>query len=166
MTSFFLHCAHHQDVRLVHIVWGMIKFRIGWCLVGCVLSHSINNLSYEELQSYTITFGGPFFSISQHFTNVRVGCITSFEGRTFVGQCAQHLEGPTNKSIKGVWGGVMKINQTYRNIPFHFLNKIRGVDPSSLQTWLEGILYPFDILHHWLSVQDTGWWFKSACSIF
>lgn len=58
----------------------------------------------------------------------------------------------------------MKINQTYHNIPFHFLYKIRGVDPSSLQTWLEGILYPFDILHHWLSVQDTGWWFISACS--
>ena len=40
---------------------GWSKFRIGWCLVGCVLSYSINNLSYEEPQSYTITFWGPFF---------------------------------------------------------------------------------------------------------
>ena len=60
------------------------------------LSHSISNLCYEPPQSYTFTYWGPVFfkdQLGDHkFPTLTLHC-KPLEGRTLVGQCAQHLEG-------------------------------------------------------------------------
>ena len=53
----------------------------------------------------------------------------------------------------------MKINQIYHKIPFHFLKKIRGLDPSIKHVWKKNMSHLIEGFHCSLfsRLHHSGW---------